>query len=400
MVSYTEFRDTVAKIQTMLTENTLKPLAYRHFKQDHGHTIHEVLPGDNFEYTYTQNNLSITVDTETRELYNAQYNGKLLTVNSIAENPSNLCGLGKTIHEEWFNTFGEITQAHQPNHPGNPPFSTERFEKLITELETQWNQLCEDPTVDDLLNAITETNYKLAMRFLGADNPTQVLDPTSGHELYNLFANGEINVVFQDPDFAVLKPEYNHQTRAEVQAQQRNAIRAREEVVIQMPDNPPEEAFVIGKDDTPEGLFIHSIDGTRLRHNQTVSKSYVQDVMGFDRDYEQADHLRLNLDERVRLQGDLAVEYVSSETVTDAGRCPIPIDNHYIALDKGVLAPGEEKTSEPITVRVPDGAYLNIAHDEHENVAVELDGGEHRFYLLPRGLQPEPDRPHWSETDM
>lgn len=108
----------------------------------------------------------------------------------------------------------------------------------------------------------------------------------------------------------------------------------------------------------------------------------------------------MNIGERVRLQGDLAVEYVSSDAVSTGGRCPIPIDNHYAALDSGVLPQDEDKTEEPITVRVPNGAYLNVAHDEHENVAVELKGGEYRFYLLERGLQREAERPQWNETEM
>ena len=148
------------------------------------------------------------------------------------------------------------------------------------------------------------------------------------------------------------------------------------------------------------GLFAHSIDGTRLDPTHDVTKSYIQDVMGFDRDYQHSEErLDLNGGERVSLQGDLAIEYVSGETVPDAGRCPIPIDNHYVALDSGVLPPNETKDVEPITVSVPDGAYVNVAHDEHENVAVELAGGEYQFYLLTRGLQTAEERPDWTMAE-
>ena len=132
-----------------------------------------------------------------------------------------------------------------------------------------------------------------------------------------------------------------------------------------------------------------------------MTQSYIREVMGFDRDYQHSEErLDLNVGERVRLQGDLAVKYVSNDTVRNGGRCPIPIDNHYVALDNGVLPPNGDKSVEPIRVQVHDGAYVNVAHDEHENVAVEFAGGEYEFYLLTRGLQTEDERPNWAIKEM
>jgi len=65
-----------------------------------------------------------------------------------------------------------------------------------------------------------------------------------------------------------------------------------------------------------------------------------------------------------------------------------------------VLPPNEDKSVEPIRVRVNDGAYVNVAHDEHENVAVEFAGGEYEFYLLTRGLRTEAERPNWPIEEM
>jgi hypothetical protein len=310
------------------------------------------------------------------------------------------------------------------------------LEFTLDELCNQWEILCADPQLDDLIGAIRDHNYKLSIRFLGADNPGLVIDPTSGHELSNLFSNGDIHILYQDSELALLKPEYDMDGDEEMMRQQWNAQTASGETVILGEEmrswaerrfdgnmenrddvniiesaDPwegriiqgewPQEAFVVGRDDTPVGLFAHSIDGTRLDPKQDVSKSYIRDVMGFDRDYQHSEErLDLDIGERIRLQGDLAVEYISGNSVSNAGRCPIPIDNHYLAIDKGVLSPGEDKSVEPIRVQIPDGAYVNIAHDEHENVSVELAGGEYEFYLLTRGLQTEENRPDWRETEM
>jgi len=412
-------------------------MAFKRFEQERGEPVRQVLPdkrnSDPFDFSI--GGFSGTVDPSSREMYNPQFRGDLLTVNGIAANPQRLLDAGDAVYEVWEDVFGEnLHGASQPDHPGDPPFSTEGLEVMLNTLVEQYELLCADPMLQDLVGAIRDRNYRLAIRFLGAENPELVIDPTSGHELNNLFTNGEIHIVYEDPEIAVLKPEYNMDGDDELMQQQWNArtassqtmvvgenmrrwaerrfgdIDSRSDINVVESDDPwegrivdgewPQEAFVVGRDDTPVGLFAHSIDGTRLAPDQNVSKAYIQDVMGFDKSYRQEERLDLDIGERVRLQGDLAVEYVSGESVPEAGRCPIPIDNHYVALDSGILPPNETKDVEPITVQIPDGAYLNIAHDEHENVAVELAGGEYEFYLLPRGLQPESERPDWNESDM
>jgi hypothetical protein len=82
---------------------------------------------------------------------------------------------------------------------------------------------------------------------------------------------------------------------------------------------------------------------------------------------------------------------------SDVGQCHLPIDNHYAALSEGELPETETKEQEPITVHVPQSSHLNISHDEHDNVAVELEKGVYEFYLLPRGLQVRSERPDWPE---
>jgi hypothetical protein len=121
--------------------------------------------------------------------------------------------------------------------------------------------------------------------------------------------------------------------------------------------------------------------------------------MGFDKSYAGESKLNPNLGERIRLQGDLAVEYVESTTVSESGRCYLPIDNHYIAVNDGFIPTGESKTEEPIQVHIPEDTVLNISHDEHENVIVTLEEGVYRFYLLPRGIRPQRERPNWDPIE-
>lgn len=437
MATYSDYRDTVDKIRTLLVKQTIKPMAFELFEQERGVPVRQVLPDrSQNEFDFSINGFEGTVNPDNREVYNVRFDGTLLTLNEIAADPTFLYEIGNAVYDVWEDIFGENRHGvNQPDHPGEPPFSTEGLKVTLDSLCDEWEILCADPRLQDLIGAISDRNYKLAIRFLGAENPELVIDPTSGHELTNLFTNGDIHIVYQDNDLALLKPEYNADGDEEVMQQQWNAqtasgqtmvlgdrmrtwaerrfgdIDARNDInVIESNDEWegriiqgewPQEAFVVGRDDTPVGLFAHSIDGTRLNPEQDVTKSYIQDVMGFDRDYQHSEErLDLNVGERVRLQGDLAIEYVSGESVADAGRCPIPIDNHYVALDSGVLPPNETKDVEPIRVQVPDGAYVNVAHDEHENVAVELAGGEYEFYLLTRGLQTQDERPNWTQEEM
>jgi len=433
MANYTAYRDTVDKIRTLLVKQTIKPMAFELFEQETGTPVRQVLPDrSQGEFEFSINGFEGVVDPDSRTVYNLLFDETLLTLNEIASDPTFLYDIGDAVYDIWEEIFGEYRPcANQPNHPGEPPFSTEGLEATLDEICDQWELLCADPQLKDLIGAISDHNHKLAIRFLGADNPETVIDPTSGHELTNLFMNGNIHILYQDADIALLKPEYDIDEPEAILQQQWNAQTAGETVILGErmrrwaeeredisddatvieTDNPwdgriiqgewPQEAFVVGRDDTPVGLFAHSIDGTRLDPTQNVTKSYIQDVMGFDRDYKHSEsRLDLNIGERIRLQGDLAVEYISGDSVSNAGRCPIPIDNHYLALDKGVLPLNEDKSVEPITVQVPDGAYVNIAHDEHENVAVELAGGTYEFYLLTRGLQTSENRPDWNRDDM
>jgi hypothetical protein len=231
------------------------------------------------------------------------------------------------------------------------------------------------------------------MKLLGVEDPEQVIDPTVGHEMHHLFAHGDISVYYEDDTIALVKPDYNHELRRRVTMQQQSAGLLN--VRIQN-DEELELAYVIGKDDTPIGLFAHAVDGTNLTCSSTVTTEKIYDCMGFDKQYKNTKYAELEENERMRIQGDLAIEYTRNTSVDiNEENCYIPIDNHYVALTAGELPLSESKASEPITVMAPQDSVVNISHDEHENVTLKLDEGHYTFYLLERGLKPRSERPRW-----
>ncbi|MFB6260026.1 MAG: hypothetical protein ABEK42_04890, partial [Thiohalorhabdaceae bacterium] len=72
---------------------------------------------------------------------------------------------------------------------------------------------------------------------------------------------------------------------------------------------PPAEAYVVGRDDTPSGFFVHAVDATLLPDAETISRDDIRDVMGFDRSLApETDALPAADGLRIRMQGDLVIQ--------------------------------------------------------------------------------------------
>ena len=393
MTSYQTFKSDVESIKMVLTE-CIRDIGYELFKQEKGYKVTQVLPGDNEEYVFSSGDLSGYIHTRERKVYDLMYDDSSLSLINISTDPSILDGIIEEIWEEWYAVFGE--NEHERGHPGEPHISKPGGKRMISELQEQHTTFLSDPSFSDLLSAIKDGNYGVAMKLLGVEDVNQVLDPTVGHEMHHLFSHGDINVYYEDDTIAVVKPDYNHSLRREVEKQKVLANSPRNSMASVVDDDELEYAYVVGRDDTPVGLFAHSIDGTNLTQNSTITAKKIYTYMGFDKQYEDTKYAELDVGERMRIQGDLAIEYISQNTVTeDMGNCYIPIDNHYIALTHGELPENESKTSEPIHVNVPQDSVVNISHDEHENITLHLDEGQYKFYLLERGLKPQSERPKW-----
>lgn len=392
MASYESYARTTEMLRSVIVDQMLQPIAFRHFKEETGTAVREVLPGKHDEVDFATHGFSGYIDPERRRFENPAYEGRGLTQNNIAAEPDAFDGIVDDLYDAYWDTFGELTMAYQRNHPGEPPMKRDDLRESLSSLTEEHELLCADPMLDDLCEAIRDKNYKLAARFLNVDDSQAMFSPGGGHELAALFTNGDVHIVYRDRDIAVLKPEYDHERWAEILSQRRlGRVRITGEV--------PEEAFVVGIDDTPAGLFAHSVDGTRLDHDQDITREYLHDVMGFDTNYQHESHLPITEGDRLRLQGDLAVRLVNTDVPTDidAGRVNLPIDNHLAMLTDAVIPEGETLEEEPVRVVVPESTSLNIVHDEHEQVVTEMPAGAYEFYLLRRGLQPRDERPNWPE---
>lgn len=390
MSQYSDLHQSSEQIRSAVVDYMLEKIAFEHFKEDRGTAVHKVLPDKSDSYSFESNGFEGAVYPNTREFVNPRYQDFSITTNNIVSNPSDALEMVEPLYNLWYDTFGENRQmSSQPSHPGDPSMKKKDIESALEEIIDKVKILTADPLMKDLVSAVEKQNYSMVAEFLNIDQEENtLLHPGGPHELTELFTQGDINIVYQDREVALLKPEYNHEIRQQVLNDQASGFQA-----VRLRGEQPELSFVVGVDDTPTGLFAHSVDGTRLDLNQDVSREYINNVMGFDYNYDHESVLDCSVGDRVRLQGDLAIEMVSDDSMTEAGRCNLPIDNHLCMLNHGEVV--NSKDSEPINVRVPSLSNLNIMHDEHENVSVELTEGEYRFYLLPRGLQPTDERPDW-----
>ncbi len=393
MPSYESYRNDVWELHSILVEDMFKSISFKHFEDVKGHKVSQVLPGSNEEFKFSINNFTGFIETKERKMFNLSYNGIGLTKNSLTANPYILNDIGSSFHNVWEEIIGEI-EIGKPSY-NQVPIMEEELNKKVEDIIRRFEIICSDPRLMDLVQSIHDKNYLISARFLGVDEPQHLMTPGGGHELSNLFTNGDIKICYMDRDIAILKPEYEHEMRARVLNQQRRWQR------VSLRGEQPEEAVVVGYDDTPVGLFAHVVDGTRIEDGQKISRDYIHQVMGFDRNYNQneEDVLRMNVGERIRLQGDLGIEYMGPTTETNSGICYIPLDNHLISLENGELPEDETLEREPIRVNISEKTVMNVAHDEHENVIVEIEPGQYKFYLLPRGLQLEEERPDWPEPE-
>ena len=389
MSSYERYAKTASHLRAAIVDDSLRQIALRLFEQERGHRFRATLPDKSDPLVIEQHGFSCSLDPDRQAFENQLYNGTGITTNRLAATPELFEGIAESLCSFWWDTFGEHHRAS--DHPGEPTMDEETLRNALKQLTQQRAALAADPVLDDLIGAVEDKNYRLAAQFLNVDDEQTLPTPGGGHELSALFTNGDISVVYRDRDIALLKPEYNHDIREEVMNDQRPVWQQ-----VRITGEMPEEAFVVGRDDTPTGLFAHSVDGTRLDVEQDVSCSYLYDVMGFDTNYEHdTDVLDIDRNTRVRIQGDFAVRRVGDAEVDEATRCNLPVDNHLCIINSATVPDGESRAQEPVTVDVPRLTPLNVVHDEHDNVTVDLPAGRYEFYLLQRGLQLAEERPDW-----
>lgn len=398
MSNYESYMRSVTAISATVTDVMLSSIGRRLYENERGYPPEQALPDKGKDFSFDRAGFTGDVLAGESGVRNTMWRGESLVPSSIGAHPENYLDLPADLYELYFEVHGKwFHSVRQADHPGLPPMKEDVMANSLSQLAEVAEILRVTPTLDDLVGAIEDKNYRVAATFFDIDEQ-DLFTPGGGAELSGLFTNGDVHVLYHDDEIALLKPEYNHQAALNVR-QQRASFGMR----VGLRSDPLELAYVVGLDDTPVGLFAHSLDGTNLDVEQTVTREMIHEAMGFDYSWDySADTFRPGVGDRVRLQGDFAVEYVSREvTTTDmAGRFNLPIDNHLGLFTAARLAPGEDRSQEPVTVEVPTASVVNIAHDEHRQVVAEFAPGTYRFYLLPRGLQTPENRPTWTEPTV
>lgn len=391
MPSYSSLDDRAEQIRSVMVSEILKDVAFREFEEDRGVKVHQVLPDSSDDYKFSVMGFEGDIFPDKRLFKNPVYNDMPISKNRIIADPEKFVDIVDPLYELWADKFNMDLKSLDKTD--DITISRENLKQMIQDLSSKKEIVVADPLLDDLIDSIQNKNYRFATQLFNLDvEASEIFEPGGTHELTDLFTNGEINIVYKDNEIVLLKPYYFDGIREEVMRQQTRGF-----ANVRMNGEQPELAFVMGIDDTPTGLFVHAIDGTHLDGDQDVTRQQIHDVMDFDYNYRHESYLDMNVGDRVRIQGDLAVEYVDDRNVSqnDTGRCNLPIDNHLCMIGRGDLPPNENKNEEPILVDVPEKSVLNIMHDEHNDVSVDLKEGRYRFYLLTRGILPGNERPRW-----
>lgn len=214
----------------------------------------------------------------------------------LREYPQALAGIAPAVADAWEATFDL----------GCP--YTERLAQARQALSDAIGETRTTATLDDLVRAIRTGHTPLIELLFDVDRP---LADQEGTELAALVEQPIETVCYRDDDLALLLPEDDLAARG----------RARNRSVWSLWPG-PREAYVVGRDDTPAGFFVHAVDGANLTATTDVTRDMIRDAMGYDRDADpDATVLDPAENECVRVQGDLCLERTHTPaTLRDAVR--------------------------------------------------------------------------------
>lgn len=151
-------------------------------------------------------------------------------------------------------------------------------------------------TLDDLIWAIRTKQLALVELLFDIDRP---LADHDGTELAALVDQPLGPPLYQDDELALLLPECDI-----------DSIEAGRPISWWLGLR---EAYLVGRDDTPTEFFVHTVDGTHLTGASEVTQEMIRDALGFDRELAlDTTVLALDASERVRIQGDLCLEWTQT----------------------------------------------------------------------------------------
>jgi len=535
-----------SQIEEILCDDLLTPVAKAHFEADRGVELRKVLPDKSNEYAFESHGFYVLIHPERRELSRFSYQGRAISEQALIMGEFDIEGLLEDGRTLWMDTFGEYNKTeYQAKHPGPFPIEEDVVRSYADRIEDIRKSLHQDIQLETVAILITDGQHKL----LGSlfDTPLDDILSPGGDDLSTIIHQLEdIHIAYNDGDIAVFRPIRDENRR---------------ERLRRMGETIPERGLILGRDDTPTGLFAHVTDVTNLGPNQSTTHDAIRDAMGFDAEIDPENppsSLSFSGNGRVRLQGDLRIERIgaaenfpelygerfrqeqvetlledtlqdidisplslfrannnmnrvpdtpepvfdllnfsistddlsvglsgppnfeitvlslvkmhtdldvqpmeniteptdipgimmdpttagntgkvtteivrerrdlldrlfrnaqtavenildpdrkrikkrSREVVADAKsaleispQANLPIDNHLAFIKDGFVP--DEIEEEPIPIMAPEETTLHLEHSEHNTITIDIPSGVYRFSLLPRGLQPEPERPTW-----
>jgi SpoVK/Ycf46/Vps4 family AAA+-type ATPase len=170
-------------------------------------------------------------------------------------------------------------------------------EQRLTTIDELHTSLTAANSLHVVIEAARNDHYRLLADIFGTTRD-EILTP-SGTDLAALPRSDTLYVPYNDGEIAVIRPTT---TRTTGPGRSRQHRRGRQT---------PTRGVVIGHDDTPVGIFAHTIDVTDLDPAQELDRETIRAAMGFDRELDPWDlpeTLDLDAGEQVRVQGDLRVE--------------------------------------------------------------------------------------------
>jgi len=347
---YKQLQEVVQAFRKQICKNVLNPIVRRDFENSRGNKLRETLPDRGSDYRFSSHGFEALVLPNKREITNHVYNKIPLTETQIIANADSLENIFDDALELWNATFGEgETHKHSVSHSGEFPMKREVCLQLLEQVTMERERVINNPSLDTIIELLREQNTPLLSRIFQI--PEEDIYTPTASDISLIQGVDEFNLVYVDDEIALLNP---------VRSGRRSL-------------STPTRGLVVGFDDTPVGVFGHVIDTTNLNSDQTVTRRHIKQAMGFDDElhpYNPRERLDLPDGTRLRIQGDLRVEYTGdvenySNAYTDRVRREEYrnlLDNYLsnIEITNSYLSQGTVQASSAIDYTLSDSGNVVV----------------------------------------
>lgn len=314
--TYETLKQITGRLSEVISEAIITPVAKKHFEQDRGHKLRQVLPDKSEEYHFEKYDFEALILPDERRVVNQSYKGNVVSTNGFIRSIDEFAGVITDARTLWEDTFGEWRKhVNQAGHPGPFPLANTDIESGITDIVELYNDLAGSNSIELIINAAENDHYALLSAMFNTDE-SEMLTP-GGDDLSELVRMNSYTTPYNDGSLAVVAPETTNSG-----------------------SNSAQRGVIVGQDDTPVGVFAHVTDVTNLDRRTTITHDDVRSAMGFDREidpWSDINELNIETGERIRLQGDLRVERVGDVDGFADEMARTARENEYTGLVESAL---------------------------------------------------------------